>query len=176
LSVITAPSGPTLTSVSPNPVTGSSYPVTLNLTGSGFTGATAVLLTNLTAARAASYVPAVNSDTSITVSFVPGTSASLWNATVVNGTPSSQIGFTVTTPTRVSINPAKLNAAGAGKLVLSGTGGVPGYSYAEVSATNLNPPVVWVPVATNHFDGSGNFSYTNTVNPAAPQLFLRVQQ
>lgn len=36
LSVVTVSSGPTLTSVTPNPVAGSSYPVTLSLAGSGF--------------------------------------------------------------------------------------------------------------------------------------------
>jgi hypothetical protein len=150
--------------------------VTLNLTGSGFTGATGVLLTNLTAVTGASYVPTVNSDTSISVSFVPGTAATSWNATVVNGTPSAQVPFTVTLPTAVSINTASLNSAGAGKVVLSGTGGTPGYSYAVVSTTNLVPPVVWLPVVTNVFDGGGNFNYTNTVSLSTPKLFLRLQQ
>jgi hypothetical protein len=45
-----------------------------------------------------------------------------------------------------------------------------------VNATNLTPPVVWTPVVTNAFDGSGNFSYTNIVNPVTPQLFLRIAQ
>ena len=178
LSVITAPSGPTLTSVSPNPVTGSSYPVTLNLAGSGFTGATAVLLTNVTAVAGASYVPTVNNDTSISVSFVPGTPTptATWNATVVNGSPSAQVPFTVLAPTEVSIHAASLNSAGAGKLVLSGTGGAAGNSYAVQSATNLTPPVVWAPVVTNVFGGGGSFSYTNTVSPGTSSLFLRLQQ
>jgi autotransporter-associated beta strand protein len=176
LSVITAPTGPTLTSVTPNPVTGSSYPVSLGLTGSGFTGATAVLLTNVTAVAGASYVPTVNSDTSITVHFVPGTAATTWNAIVVNVTPSSQVGFTVSAPVKVSINAAAVNSAGPGKLVLTGAGGVANDSYAVQGATNLNPPVAWVPVVTNTFNGSGNFYYTNTVNSGTPQLFLRIQQ
>ena len=179
LSVVAGSSGPTLTSVTPNPVTGSSYGVTLTLTGSGFTGAGAgsVLLTNVTASTGASYTPAtVTGDTSLTVNFVPGTTATTWNATVVNGGSSAQVPFTVTVPAKASINTGSLNSAGAGKLVLSGTGGVAGNSYAVVSATNLNPPVVWSPVVTNKFDGSGNFSYTNTVNSGTPGLFLRIQQ
>ena len=168
--------GPILTSVTPSPVTGSSYPVTIGLTGSGFTGATAVLLTNATTAAGASYVPTVNSDSSISVTFVPGTVAATWNATVVNSTASTPVAFTVTVPAKASINTANLNAAGAGKLVLSGTGGVAGGSYAVVSTTSLNPPIVWTPVVTNKFDGGGNFSYTNTVNPGTPSLFLGIQQ
>jgi hypothetical protein len=167
---------PTLSSVSPNPVTGSSYPVTLSLAGSGFTGATAVLLTNLTTATGSSYSPVVSSDTSISLSFVPGTAASSWNATVVNGTSSAQVGFTVNSPTPVTVNPAALTSAGAGNLVLSGSGGGAGNSYVVLSATNLTPPVVWTPVATNAFNGSGSFSYTNPVVTATPDLFLRISQ
>jgi len=176
LSVVSA--GPTLTSVTPSSVAGSSYPVTLGLTGSGFTGATAVWLTNVTAAAGASYPFTFNSDTSISVSFVPGTptTTAAWNATVLNGTPSASVGFTVTAPTPVSINAANLNSAGAGKLVLSGTGGTPGYSYVVAGATNLTPPVVWVPVVTNVFGAGGSFSYTNTVNLNMLDLFLHIQQ
>lgn len=173
--VATGPTGPTLASVAPSPVTGSSYPVTLGLTGSGFTGATAVLLTNLATATGGSYVPVVNSDTSISVSFVPGTVASSWNATVVNGTPSAQVGFTVTVPPSISISTVNLKSAGVGNVVLSGTGGTPGHGYAVLSTTNLNP-AVWTPVVTNAFDGSGNFSYTNAVSLGTPKLFLRIQQ
>ena len=168
--------GPILTSVTPSAVAGSSYAVTIGLTGSGFTGATAVLLTNVSASAGASYVPTVNSDTSISVGFVPGTAATTWSATVVNVTPSAPVAFTVTVPAKVTINTGNLNSAGAGKLVLSGTGGVAGNSYAVVSATNLNPPVVWTPVVTNKFTAGGNFGYTNTVNPGTPSLFLGIQQ
>ena len=168
--------GPTLTSVVPNPVTGSSYLVALSLTGSGFTGGTAVLLTNVTTAAGASYLPVVNNDTSISVSFVPGTAASSWNATVVNGGSSAQVPFTVSVPAKVIVNPANLNSAGVGKMVLSGTGGVAGNSYAVLSAMNLNPPVTWTPVVTNVFGAGGSFSYTNTVIPGTPGLFLRIAQ
>ena len=177
LSVVSG--GPTLTSVTPNPVTGSSYAVTLTLTGSGFTGAGvgSVLLTNVSASTGASYTPtAVIGDTSITVSFVPGTATNNWNATVVNGGASVPLSFTVAVPAKVNINTGNLNSAGAGKLVMSGTGGVAGNSYSVQSTTNLAPPVVWSPVVTNVFGGGGSFAYTNTVNPGMPQLFLRIAQ
>jgi methionine-rich copper-binding protein CopC len=175
--VPTAPSGPTLTSVAPNPVTGSSYAVTLGLTGSGFTGATAVLLTNVTAATGASYVPTVNSDTSISVSFVPGTAPTSWNATVVNVTPSAQVPFTVSAPPAISINSSSLTSAGPGNVVLSGTGGTAGQSYAVLSATNVTLPMAsWTPLVTTVFGPGGSFSYTNVVNPGTPKLFLRIKQ
>jgi len=177
LSVVIA--GPTLTSVTPNPVTGSSYGVTLTLTGSGFTGAGvgSVLLTNVTAATGASYTPVVINDTSLTVSFVPGTATNNWNATVVNGSPSAQVGFTVAVPAKVIVNMGNLNAAGAGKLVLSGTGGALGNQYEVLSATNLlTSSTNWVPVYTNTFGVGGIFNYTNTVDPGTPGLFLRLAQ
>jgi hypothetical protein len=172
------PSGPTLTSVTPNPVTGSSYTVPLSLTGSGFTGASAVLLTNLTTASGGSYSFAVNSDTSISVNgFVPGAAISSWNATVVSGTPSAQVGFTVPAPPAISINTANLKSAGAGNVVLSGTGGTAGYSYAVLTATNVTLPIAsWTPVVTNTFGAGGSFSYTNAVTPGTPRLFLRIRQ
>ena len=174
--VSTGPSGPTLTSVSPNPVTGSSYSVTVTLTGTGFTPSSTVLLTN--GASSVSATTAYVNATTLTASFVPGTTASAtWNATVLeSGNYSSSQTFSVTTPSPVSINSNAVNSAGVGKLVLSGTGGTAGNSYAVVSATNLNPPVVWTPVVTNQFDGLGGFSYTNIVNPTTPKLFLRISE
>ena len=133
-------------------------------------------MTNLTAASGASYSPTITSDSNISVSFVPGTATSSWNATVVSGTLSAQVGFTVTAPAAVSISNTSLTSAGAGMLVLSGTGGTPGNSYAVLSATNLVPPVVWTPVVTNVFGADGNFGYTNPVSAGRPQLFLRIAQ
>ena len=176
LSVVST--GPTLASVTPNPVPGSSYAVTLGLSGSGFgSGSPTVWLTNLTAATSTSYVPAtITGDTNLTVSFVPGTAATFWNATVVNGSPSATIPFRVTMPVAASLSTNAWLPGGTGKLVLSGTGGTPGYGYEVVAATNLSPPVGWVPLATNVFDGGGNFSYTNTLDSGTPQLFLRLAQ
>ena len=170
--------GPTLTSVT-SPVTGSSFPVSLSLTGSGFVSGCTVNLTNTTAMTSINGIaPTFNSSSSLTALAVVGTAASTWNATVINPGPaaSGQAPFTVNAPTPVSINTANLNSAGAGKLVLSGTGGAAGNSYAVQSATNLNPPVVWSPVQTNTFGVGGSFNYTNTVNPGTPSLFLRIAQ
>jgi len=63
-----------------------------------------------------------------------------------------------------------------GNLVLIGSGGINGWTYYLLTSTNLNLPVAqWARVATNQFDGSGNFSVTNAVNPAAPQTYYRIQ-
>ncbi len=169
--------GPVLAGVSPNPVPGSSYGVALDLNGSGFLGASAVLLTNLTTSTGASYVPVVNSDTNILVTnFVPGTAAASWNATVVNGLPSAAVGFAVTPPASANINAGRPQSAGPGSLVLSGAGGVPGYGYQVWSTTNLVPPVVWLSVFTNVFDSNGGFNYVCPIAATTTNLFLRLQQ
>jgi hypothetical protein len=63
---------------------------------------------------------------------------------------------------------ASLNGAG---LQLQG-GGSPGASYVLLSATNLTPPVVWQPVATNPAGAGGNWTFTIT-NTTFPQRFYR---
>ncbi|MEI6076395.1 MAG: immunoglobulin domain-containing protein [Verrucomicrobiota bacterium] len=175
----TAPApGPTLASVTPNPVKGSSLPVTLSLTGSGFDPACSVTLTN-PALTGTAYTPATrNGSTNVLVSVVLGTTAGAWTATVVNpgAVASVPVGFTVSVPSPVQINQTSIKSAGGAKIVLNGTGGTAGYSYVVASATNLNPPVAWWPVVTNTFDGSGNFTYTNAVDTGTAQLFLRIQQ
>ncbi len=60
-------------------------------------------------------------------------------------------------------------------VVVSGTGGTPGGSYFVLTSTNLaTPRSLWAPVATNLFDGSGNFNFTN-FNSGAPQSFYLLQ-
>jgi hypothetical protein len=60
--------------------------------------------------------------------------------------------------------------------VLTGTNGVPGGGYVVLIATNLALPVgSWTPLATNTFDPSGNFSFTNALDPAAAQRFYRIK-
>ncbi len=63
-----------------------------------------------------------------------------------------------------------------GSLVINGTSGPNGWPFVILSATNLAAPQ-WLPVATNQFDGSGNFSLTltNAVNPIQPQTFYKLQ-
>jgi autotransporter-associated beta strand protein len=59
-----------------------------------------------------------------------------------------------------------------GDLIFSGAGGTPGADYYVLTTTNLAG--VWTPLATNQFDDSGNFSFTNTMNPGAAQQFFRL--
>ena len=61
-------------------------------------------------------------------------------------------------------------------LIFAGTGGVTNGSYVLLSSTNLATPLInWIPVSTNPFDASGNFLLTNTINPARPREFYRLE-
>jgi len=61
-------------------------------------------------------------------------------------------------------------------LVCSGANGAANWHYAVLVSTNLLLPASqWRPVATNAFDGSGNFIFSNGINPGARQQFLRLE-
>jgi len=63
-------------------------------------------------------------------------------------------------------------------LFLSGSGGIPCWTYYVLASTNLAPPAApWTPVATNQFDAGGNFSLTlsNVVTSNQPQKFYQLQ-
>jgi len=61
-------------------------------------------------------------------------------------------------------------------LVFSGNNGAPLGIYYVLTATNLILPTAsWTRVATNQFDSGGNFSFTNSTDPAMMQTFVRLQ-
>ncbi len=59
-------------------------------------------------------------------------------------------------------------------LVLSGSGGTANAPYNVLTTTNLLNSV-WLPIATNNFDSSGNFSATNAIVPGVPQEFYLIK-
>ena len=61
-------------------------------------------------------------------------------------------------------------------LIFNGAGGSIGGNYYVLASTNLMLPMSqWTVLATNAFDGSGNFNFTNTPDPNAPQQFYLLQ-
>ena len=61
-------------------------------------------------------------------------------------------------------------------LQISGGGGPPGATYYVLGSTNVGAPLsLWVPVLTNNFDGSGNFTATLPVVPGTPRQFYLLQ-
>lgn len=66
--------------------------------------------------------------------------------------------------------------AAGNNLVMSGTNGPANSSYYVLSTTNVTLPVAsWPRIATNTFNGSGNFAFTNAITPGNPQQFYRLQ-
>jgi hypothetical protein len=64
----------------------------------------------------------------------------------------------------------------ASEVVLSGGGGLPFGRFVLTTSTNLGPAGHnWTKLATNQFDSTGNFRFTNTLPPAIPWTFLRLQ-
>ncbi|MGH7951899.1 MAG: beta strand repeat-containing protein, partial [Limisphaerales bacterium] len=63
----------------------------------------------------------------------------------------------------------------AGNFVLSGSGGTPGNDYSVLSQTNIAEPLSnWTVIGTGTFDGSGNFSFTNSITPETPNRFYLI--
>jgi uncharacterized repeat protein (TIGR03806 family) len=76
-------------------------------------------------------------------------------------------------PTMPGFNTSALSGT---NLVLSGTNGWPGQLYYLLASTNIAlPRSQWIPIATNPFDPSGNFIFTNPANPSTPALFYLLQ-
>ena len=67
-------------------------------------------------------------------------------------------------------------SAGAGGLVMSGSGGPLNGNYYVLESTNLALPLnLWTRIVTNQFDDAGNFSFTNALNHGTPQSFYQLQ-
>ena len=61
-------------------------------------------------------------------------------------------------------------------VAFSGTGGPTNVPYYVLNSTNLAQPLAgWTRLATNLFNSTGGFSFTNALNTNAPQSFYRLQ-
>ena len=77
---------------------------------------------------------------------------------------------TLSAPTITSIQISGAN------LIVSGSGGINSWPYYLLSSTNLALPAAqWTRIATNQFDGAGNFIVTNPLDSSSAQTFYRVQ-
>jgi autotransporter-associated beta strand protein len=80
-----------------------------------------------------------------------------------------QINLIVTRPQFNAVN------AGTSGLAMTGSGGQAYGPYYVLGSTNITLPLnLWTRIVTNQFDGGGNFSFTNTLNPGAPQFFYQI--
>jgi fibronectin-binding autotransporter adhesin len=88
--------------------------------------------------------------------------------------------ITAQTSETASAVPAKITkvAVSGSTLTFSATNGVAGGQYVLLQTTNLSPPIVWTPVFTNTFDGSGNIVNlsTNIITAGKHAQFFNVSQ
>ena len=60
-----------------------------------------------------------------------------------------------------------------GGIALAGSGGIPAAGYRLLASTNLAQPVnQWEIVATNQFDGTGSFLFTNVLQTNSASMFF----
>ncbi|MGA3162862.1 MAG: glycosyl hydrolase family 28 protein [Verrucomicrobiota bacterium] len=86
-----------------------------------------------------------------------------------------QVKLVVTAPSPPNFGNIQV-ANGGGSFVMSGTGGVTNGTYYVLTSTNVALPLnQWMPVATNPFDASGNFAFTNTPATNTLQMFYLLQ-
>jgi autotransporter-associated beta strand protein len=92
-----------------------------------------------------------------------------WNTSLLNSSGTISV-IVIATPV---INSASMSG---NHFVLSGTGGLGSSNFYLLGSTNLGAPVTnWTRLQTNQFDAIGNFTVTNTINPAWLQTFYRLQ-
>jgi hypothetical protein len=61
--------------------------------------------------------------------------------------------------------------------VFGGANGLAGGTYRILSSTNLATPLTnWTQVGSGNFDGDGNCSVTNAINPGEPGRFYLLSQ
>lgn len=81
--------------------------------------------------------------------------------------------FLFAAPKRPVVTSLAIKGANA---VFVGTNGLANGTFYVLTATNLTlPRSSWTRIATNAFDGSGNFNFTNPVTAGSPQSFYILQ-
>ncbi len=103
-----------------------------------------------------------------------GTDFRAFSANSFNATVGSQAAVTIAQIV-FTFSPGVTILHDGGNVVVVGTGGSPGGSYRLMSSTDIALPISqWTPVATNLFDGSGGFRYTNAMDAGLPAQFFRI--
>ena len=94
-------------------------------------------------------------------------------ATVNTNTP-GEVNLIVQLPSPPTISNVTLSPDGT--LLLSAIGGPPNGSVYILTSGNVSSPLAqWARFATNQFDGSGNLSFTNSIDANTPQAFYLLQ-
>jgi autotransporter-associated beta strand protein len=96
-----------------------------------------------------------------------------WNTSQLNVDGSITVTGVVPPPTITSVD---YSAFSSGTLQVSASGGLANGAVSVLTSTNLTLPLNnWTLASSTAFDPSGNVTATIAVDPAAPQLFIRLQ-
>jgi hypothetical protein len=115
------------------------------------------------------YLDAVDSSTS-----GYGTDFRAFSATSFDATAGSQASVTIAQIV-FAYSPREIIVRDRTNVVIVGTGGPPGANYHMMVSTNFALPISqWSSVATNLFDGSGRFRYTNAIKADLPARYFRI--
>ncbi|HTI97505.1 MAG TPA: family 78 glycoside hydrolase catalytic domain [Dongiaceae bacterium] len=90
----------------------------------------------------------------------------IFNGGNVADSASANVVVTNVPPPLVAIQPVTAN----GSFVISGSA-LPGQELVLLTTTNLQPPVIWIPAASNAADGGGTFAFTNLTATNLQQFF-----
>jgi hypothetical protein len=99
----------------------------------------------------------------------------LWNVFANADFPAPQAALRQILPQLVPPSSPLIGAASriGNDLILSGTGGTPGWTYYVIASTNPTLPLAsWIVVSTNRFDGNGYFSITNVILLNSSEFYL----
>jgi len=90
-------------------------------------------------------------------------------------TAAKEVLLEVSPPSPPSFGSASFNSSN-GSLILSGASGATNGAYNVLTSTNIALPLnQWTPIATNQFNSSGNFIFTNAVQTNVSQRFFLLQ-
>ncbi len=102
----------------------------------------------------------------------------LWDGTTVTASGSLNVSLNAKQSKLFRLAPAPppkfgaVKLAGGSNFIFSGSNGVPNWNFYLLASPDATLPLnQWNPIATNHFDGGGNFSFTNASNPNSPRQF-----
>jgi hypothetical protein len=157
---------PTITSAPPpaNGIVGVPYHFACAATGTAPVGFTASGLPDGLSMSSAGVIDGIPNVAGTFIGTITATNGTLPNATQP---------FSIL----VSVVPASLHAAviGENTLLLSGSGPTNGI-FTVMAATNLGlAPSLWMPVLTNSFDSSGNFGFTNVLDPGSLENYYQLR-
>lgn len=112
---------------------------------------------------------------SVALNFAKGTLPAGFSASLLNNSAQNRVDLVIAPSADVTPRIGSFSLSGS-ILIFNGSNGLPKGNYYVLTSTNLALPLdQWTPIATNPFDSSGNFTFSNAVNPGLLEQYYRLQ-